>query len=218
MNVQYRPRACLVPLVLSLALAAAATGIASADELGTAPSSPTFDFDRAAEHPLIEFTVRHDELVDEDPTPLLRLYGDGSVHVHVPIYMKGAGTYRMSMSDAALEALLSSLASHGVLDFEHDRVVAAKDVAEQSRHARDGSWIHISDTSWTLIRVRLDRYDPQGTGLDAGPLDRQIRWPDVDWHAEHYPNVAAISGLAEAQRTLVALIDSAKRTPAFEEN
>lgn len=213
------PRRVLFATFLAFSILAALTSVPifAADGLGALPNRAQFDFATDRDNLVIEFTMRHDELAENDPTPLLRIYGDGTVAVHIPEYWQGAGDYRMTLSEPDLRAMIESFATRGVLDFDRARVEASKAVAEEARRRRDNTSIHISDTSWTKLRIHLDRYDPFGTGLAADSLDRQIVWPDVEWHVEHYPEIAALRGLAEAQRAVYALIETAKQTPALAE-
>lgn len=187
-----------------LALVPALAGAAGLD--GSAGAA-RFAFPTESDFLVIEYSMHHDELAENDPTPLLRIYGDGSVLVHVPRYMKGAGDYRLQLSRERLRALVSSLASYGVLDFDGERTKQVTAAAEIARHQRDGSFVHISDTSWTRLRVRLEQYDPLGTGLDADGLDRRIAWPNLGWHLEHYPQIESLQGLAAGERLLRSFLD-----------
>lgn len=209
-----RHRSAAILAMLSVLMLAPAVGAAEIDPL---PTRALFDFADDRDNLVIEYTMRHDELAENDPIPMLRIYGDGTVNVHVPTYWKGAGDYRMTLSETELRGLIESFAARGVLDFDAEQVERAKDAAENARRNREGTEIHISDNSWTLIRVRLDSYDPMGTGLTADALDRRIKWANVDWHAEHYPGVSAFRGLAEAQQTLYDLVQTAQQTPALGE-
>ncbi len=202
---------CTAVLITGLLASLPGATLAS---VGVDPPSPArFDYPTSADHLLISYSVRHDELAENDPTPLLRIYGDGTVHVHIPRYMRGAGAFRMTLDEQALRALVDSLAQNGVLGFEHAQVQERLRQAESARFARDQTHIHISDSSWSTFRVNLSLYDPMGTGLVREGLDREVVWRDVAWHAEQYPNVTDLQGLSAAEQTLRAFLRHPSLTP-----
>jgi hypothetical protein len=193
----------------------AAPGISIAAVGNDPPSPARIGFPADSDHLLIAFSLNHDELAENDPTPLLRVYGDGAVQVHIPRYMRGAGDFRMKLDGQALRSLVDALHRQGVLGFDREQVVERRRQAETARFAREQTYLNISDTTWTTLRVHLDLYDPLGTGLISEGLDREIVWPNVAWQAEQYPEVVALQGLAAAERTLRTLLADEKLT-AFE--
>ena len=56
-------------------------------------------------------------ILDEDPTPLLRVYGDGLVRIHFPVYMTRAGDYTLQLDPSELQDLVGSFVDGGLMDF-----------------------------------------------------------------------------------------------------
>ncbi|MEM7481972.1 MAG: hypothetical protein AAF481_12425 [Acidobacteriota bacterium] len=169
-------------------------------------------FPPAANHLLVEYTVLHDELEENDPVPLLRIFGDGRALVHIPRYMRGAGDFQMNLDPGELDALVRSFEENGVLAFDGERLADQKRLADQARLAEEQAELHISDTSWTLLTIRLSLYDPAGNGLVESGLEREIVWPDVAWQAENYLQIRGLQGLAAAERGLRALLSDPRLT------
>ena len=86
-------------------------GTAAQDE---APSEAV-SYSRAPQEVVVSYLEELGLLVDEDPGPSLKVYGDGRVEVHYPAYMKRAGDYRLRLSDSEMGALLRSLVRSGLL-------------------------------------------------------------------------------------------------------
>lgn len=63
-------------------------------ETNQAPGlQPVFAFSATSSEPVIEYDVVHHLLAERDPSPLLRIYGNGRVHDHFPAYMRRADDY-----------------------------------------------------------------------------------------------------------------------------
>ncbi|MEM9595741.1 MAG: hypothetical protein AAGD06_15830 [Acidobacteriota bacterium] len=205
MDFHPRSRAALGS-ILVLLLCGAGTAFAQT------PTPAQLDYPDDPDFMVLEYTVTHDELAENDPIPLLRIYGDGTVRVHIPVYMKGAGDFSLKLPADELRSLLTAVDAAGVLGFDAERVAESKAEAVEARFQRDGTYLDISDTSWTHIRVRLETYQPAASGAPAGSFDRQIRWPDVAWHAEHYPSLVEVRNLANVEQRLRGLL----RHPALQ--
>ena len=74
-----------------------------------------------ADEPVIEYNLVHGMLAQPDPVPLLRVYGDGRVHVHFPAYMKRAGDYELLLNQVELDELLRQLDDNGIMSFDKAR-------------------------------------------------------------------------------------------------
>ena len=165
-------------------------------------SKARFDFPQERDHLLIEYGMHHDELAENDPTPWVRIYGDGTVLVHRPQYVRRAGSFRMQLDDVALDGLVATMVDLGVVELEADRLDESIRRADAARESKDGTRVHISDHSWSRFQIHLSLWDPQGTGLDTGPRSHEIRFADVEWQAGRWPGIPSLQGLAAVERSL----------------
>lgn len=86
----------------------------------------------------------------------------------------------------------------------------------------------IYDAPLTVIELHLDAYRPaQEAGPTGGPafgsrvatieVDRQIRWYALRWDAEWFPEVEALTRLADVEQRLEALFDRPDLMPVGED-
>ncbi len=179
-----------------LAVFILAPAVYAAEEAGVSPAVPRFQFSSEAVDPVIEYTLIHHMLAEQDPQPLVRVYGDGRVHVHIPAYMKRAGDYELRLNKAALDALVLSLAEDGIIDFSPAAVRQQKQQFESQQRASHGTLFHVSDVTETVIQIRLDEYQ---SGPGAGRiknLKRRFSWNNLEHDARRFRQLAAIQRAA----------------------
>lgn len=151
--------------------------------------------------PVIEYTLVHNLLADNDPAPLLRVYGDGRVRVHRPVYMKNAGDFEMQLSPLELDDLLGSLAADGIVDF--DAAAARRERQQGIAQQRDSTGVlyEISDVTDTLITVRLEAYRSHPAAPLISNLHKQLRWDNLEQDARRFSgNARLVRAAAGAQR------------------
>ena len=71
------------------------------------PIAPYVEF--KASNLILTYSIIIPMLENRDPTPLLRLYEDGKVHVHYPNYMKKAGDYISFINEEQVKTLFKPL-------------------------------------------------------------------------------------------------------------
>ena len=92
--------------------AAAIVGLAAA-VVASAQTPLAF---QASENPsTVVMQLTQDVGVEGDDTPLLRIYGDGRVLVHFPVYMRRAGDYGLRLDSTELDGLLQTFVQGGWL-------------------------------------------------------------------------------------------------------
>lgn len=161
-----------------------------------------FDYPRSADFVVVEYTQSHEMLSNEDTTPLLRIFGDGRVVVHYPVYMKRAGDYEMRLSDAQLQALLSQLEQNQVLTFSPGRLVSRIRSLKQALIQSTGVVTERSDNTNTKINVYLENYVPATTGVAQSNFRQSINWKNLDWQAKSLPSVTELTNIANAEKIL----------------
>ncbi len=159
--------------------------------------------------PILTLTREHGMVRGLEDRPLVRVYANGLVHVHVPPYMKGAGHYRYRLETAELDRLLRGLDDDGVMRFDAQAVRAERSAAEAARHAASGERFVTLDS--TKTRIELDFASFGRAGETPAALKNVIEWADVGIEALRYPQVHGLTGLAAAEASLLALMDDPRR-------
>lgn len=156
---------------------------------------------RGAEEVVVSYLEALGEIEDEDPGPSLKVYGDGRVLVHYPAYMKRAGDYELQLSDSELDALMRSLVSKGVLDFNEAAARASTEEVLETARAEQREVTYRSDASVISIEV------------NANQVERSVSWRDLRQDAVLFPQVMAIQDLAAVHRELRQLMEREDLTP-----
>jgi len=159
---------------------------------------------------LISFREVFPEFADQDPTPLVRIYGDGRVVVFHPAYMKQAGQYEMTLSRDELEDLVLQL-TPVLVNFDPKDVKQQKKALDDLLLASASGWDEItyfqdSDAEISVFRVNVDAYLPAGTSdkqVIAADLERS--WRGLRFDARDYAGIEPIQALMRAEDTLRAL-------------
>jgi hypothetical protein len=168
---------------------------------------PQIRFSSNAVDPVIEYTLVHHMLAEQDPQPLLRVYGSGRVHVHLPLYMKRAGDYELHLTRTELDKLLHSLVQDGIIDFDHAAVKQQKQQIASQQRASAGVLFHVSDVTETVINIKLDEYQRgPGTSRIAG-LKRQFTWKNLEHDAKRFRQLNTLQGAAAATQRLHSFIN-----------
>ena len=163
---------------------------------------PVFHFSATSSEPVIEYNVVHHMLAQQDPVPLLRVYGDGRVHVHFPAYMKRAGDYEMYMNRVQLNDLLRQLADDGIMDFDPAAAKQEKKQLEAARRAASGALFHASDASDSHINIKLGQYQRSAASPRISGFSRQFRWRNLEFDAKNIPESVVIKKAANAEAIL----------------
>lgn len=156
---------------------------------------------------------------NEDQTPLLRIYGDGLVRIHFPVYMKRAGNYTLQLTQRELQSLVESFVTSGLIEFSPEatraqmRGLAAESRAQApTRQPRQLSTR--SDETLVSIEINLNRYVP-AVGRARNDVTTRISWAGAQGDAADFASLDPLQALAAAERRLLALTerDDATRIP-----
>lgn len=171
---------------------------------------PQFQFSATNNQPIITYTLIHKMLANSDPIPMLQVYGDGRVHAHFPEYMKNAGDYQMQLSRPELIALIRSLAQDGVLDFDHRSTSLHKEQMDTQQRSASGTLFHVSDTTETVIDIRLDSYQSSPAAKRITNFSKKFKWKNLEQDAKRYPQIPAITRAAASTQMLHSLFNRAR--------
>lgn len=188
---------------ITVALACAVLAIAV---IPAAAQSPVVEFPSFAGAVVLEYNVIHHMLAQPDPEPLMRIFADGRVRVHYPVYMAKAGDYEVRLSTAELHGLFDELATSGIMDFDAEAVSAEKERVEAVERA-GGVLHHVSDVSETVIDIRVKSYRPAGSAAAIADFEKSIRWPNIHTDAQRFKGIAEVQALARAVERLRAIIN-----------
>lgn len=163
-------------------------------------------YSRAASDVALEYYRIIPMVAEDDPDPLVRVYGDGRYVTHIPRYMKGAGRYEGRISLGQLNRLMASIEQRGLLDF-NPRIVQAqieqKELQRRRQAAAEGKTgeLHVvTDKEGTRILVHL---------TDGGQrTTREIIWWGLRHDARRFPDIRVLDQLASLKVDLEALVDT----------
>lgn len=176
-------------------------------EVGSAAAPPAhFSWNRDPGAVVVSYREIWGELAEQDPVPLIRVFGDGRILVHHPVYTHQAGDYEMWLQPTELEDLLSSLLAKGLATFEPSVVNDRKQTQQQARlntalAAKKPTVVYtVADATISVFELNL-------TAVSAGELRRKISWPGLRSDADRYPDVEPIQQLRAAELQLRGLLD-----------
>ena len=109
---------------IRLAVLLAAAGLVALALLTrTAYAQATFEYAAVPDALVIQLS-QDVGILDADPTPLLRVYGDGLARIHFPVYMRRAGDYTLQLDQRELQDLLALFVQGGLIDFSPEATQA----------------------------------------------------------------------------------------------
>lgn len=203
----------LFPLIFLTARSIPLLGVALMGLLPPLLAQVSFQYAQVPNTLVVEMRRTSGEIGDPDPIPLLRIYGDGSVRVHFPSYLKRAGDYELQLSRTEMESLLASLIEkQGLLGFDplaatRQKAQIAQQATTAAQQARiQGSVSKLMDGDTTVIEIHLDSYTASN-GITTTDLSKKISWYGLQWDAQQYPGVQTLKNLAAAERELLALCE-----------
>ena len=201
---------CSLLFVSVFLLLHGASGIA-AEEKGkpTERTYPAFKYSETAAEPVIEYNLVHRMLAKPDPVPLLRIYGNGRVHVHYPAYMTRAGNYELQLSQSELRTLLRALATDGIIDFDPAATRYQRQQFDAQQRAATGTLFYVSDSSDTVIGIRLNEYQKRPGTARILNLEKRFIWPDLKQDARRFPQLREITNANKAAQRLDTLLHRA---------
>ncbi len=197
----------LVCLVLAVVSAAP---VAAAD---TGPlAQAVVDYSRDPGTLLVSFREVWPEFRDQDPTPLVRVFGDGRVVAYFAAYMNRAGQYEMRLPPDELEALLLQL-TPVLLAFDEEQVKRDRQAAEEllraaALAAEEPTLFYVADAEYSSFHLNIEGYRPGGElGLTISKPELDRTWRGLRFDAERYPELGAIQDLWQVEQTLRALTE-----------
>ena len=165
----------------------------------------TFGYETSSLDPVIVYSDVIHMIANRDEQALMTIYGDGTVLVHHPVYMKKAGDYEMKLSQPELTALLETLADDGLLEFDAAKTERDKKLYDSTNNP-SGNLTHISDNVTTQIAVSLKEYKPATSNTKQLNYKKNINLKNIEHDLKRYAAVGQIQKLGNSINNLKALL------------
>jgi hypothetical protein len=197
-----RRKPIIIWLILAMIYAAPVISI----DISPDPKA-TIEYSRDPGTELVLFREVLTEFADQDPTPLIRIYGDGRVVVFHAAYMKQAGQYEMMMSRVELEALLLQI-TPVLMGFKTEDVNSQKEAMDELLWAaatdpEDLVLFHDSDADISVFHLNIDTYQPDGTqGIRISKPELDRSWRGLRYDARDYLGIEPVQALMQAELSL----------------
>jgi hypothetical protein len=138
---------------------------------------------------LIEYDFRSDGPINNDPTPLVRVFGDGRLAVAIPWFRKDRGFYEGQLAPEELAELLGDIEASRVPDLDPVAVAREKSATQSSEQ----TLIIRSETEITRFAF----------ALAGAKTMRESTWRQLRLDAERYgKQVEELAGLWRVDRRL----------------
>lgn len=172
-------------------------------------SLTSFTFETDAIEPVIQYHNIVDMIADRDDQPTMKIYGNGLVQVHHPVYKKNTGDYEMQLSQKDLISLLETFANDGLMDFDSAKIKQRKKTIDDELK-KQGKLHHISDSVTTQIDINLKSYRSSKTAIQQSGYKKRIRLKDIEHDVKRYKSVSEIQKTGNSIGKLRSLLSHDK--------
>ena len=160
--------------------------------------------------PFIEMTRIPDGLAQPDLTPMLKIYGDGTVLVHHPKYMKNAGQYTMRLKPSELKVLLKKISRLGLGDYEDKKIKHRRNLMRKQKFDRAKTTgvfpMEPSEDTTTLIKLNLEVLPADLRTTKTKRFEqRAFRYHGLQTDAKQYPQIRELLELADIESDLIGV-------------
>lgn len=190
-------------LVSALGVFSSTEGIA--EPAASVKNSSSFSYDMNSSEPVIVYHNVVHMLKNRDEQPMLKIYGNGLVQVHHPVYTNNAGDYEMQLSQQELGELLESLSDDGLMAFDDAKVKQKKKDMDRIKSQR-GELYYISDSVTTEIQINLKKYKPANSAINHTNFKKRIRLKDIEQDLKQYKSIDEIQKTGKGINKLKSLL------------
>ena len=200
MNFQHLSRLNILPIwIIDVFFIICCASIAQGEQLSQQQAD-----DKIGQYMLIlEYRYYSDELVGDAKVPRVRVYDDGLVLVHYPVYMKRAGEYKLTLTPEELRNLVKLVENEGF--FQFDEQAALHEIAQEKGPmlTYQSHYMHTEVTAHPAIMK---------AGATATALDKPVtaHWKDLRGDAQQYDDlIPELKGLQRIGQKFESLADRA---------
>lgn len=159
--------------------------------------------------PVIHYQRHVHMLSSVDDRVSLKVFGDGRVEVHFPVYMKKAGDYEMTLERFELVALIRAFSSNGIMDF-NKKAVKARVYAHKKREQKNNAYYAISDSVESDIKIRLNQYQKNSVSRKSKNFKADFKWKNIEHAAARYSDITELSRANQSVLLLKELMTDAR--------
>ncbi len=156
---------------------------------------------QASDAPLLLDYQREFSMLEEaDNSVDIKIFSDGTVQVHYPLFMRRAGDYRYQLNSDELDNILQSLRQLGVDEFNaaatRQALAQQQALALEAAQTGGGSMRIVTDPETTRVRIATSLI----ASVDVS--EHAFSFSGVRHQAEIYPQITALGELASALNIL----------------
>lgn len=181
------------------------------------------EFSKDSQNLVLSYTETHGIMSGDDSVTTVKVYGNGMVKVHYPVFMKRAGDYQMMLNESQLNELLQTLAKKNIPELDLEEVKSEKINQErQSRLSDNSDLFAVFDASITTLEINFDRYTKanqtqsensitenlSGFALEIVDLQKTIKWEGLRIDSNRFPNIKALQDLSAVQSIITDIAES----------
>ena len=119
--------------------------------------------------------------------PTVKVYGNGRVLVHYPVYMKLAGDYEMQLDEVELVNFIRAMSDDGMMSFDRKKVAEKMQTAKKAERNK-GELFAISDSVESIVDINLDEYQANTLSPKQKNFTKRFQWVDIEHDAKRYKN------------------------------
>ena len=165
-----------------------------------------FYFPSDPEYLILSYSY-HLPTIPPDPTPRVRIYGNGRVVVHRPLYKSSPGDFELQLSNDELDELLRSFEACGWFEATSQSIKMLQNSAREERLKAAGSTPAWFDIGTTEIALHLEEYAASGNPDEGNQLARSILAEKLEMFAEDYPEAREFGELYKCIVRLETFLD-----------
>jgi hypothetical protein len=152
---------------------------------------------------ILAYRCYSDDIIGDNKIPRVRVYQDGLVLVHYPVYMKRAGYYTLILPREELQNLVDFVVGEGLFQFNE------KDSLKAITEEKGASFTYQSHSMQTEVTAYPAL---KQSGLTAVVPDNlvTVQWKDINVDAQQYgDSIVGLQGLYRISQRFELLADRA---------
>jgi len=178
------------------------------------------EYSKNADEIILSFSETHGIMSGLKSKTTLDIYGDGTVKVFIPIFMKKAGNYQMKLGSEQLETLIQDLADKNIPEFDSQIVQSSKRIISAQKQLSSSQPVlhEVHDASVTTIELNLERYlkltdnnSKDGELFDSSNevlnMKKKIKWKGIRSDSIRFTDNVAIQQLASTHKSLTNMVN-----------
>lgn len=152
---------------------------------------------------ILEYRYYSDDIIGDDRIPRVRVYQDGFVIVHYPVYMKRAGYHTLTLTSEELQNLVDLIVEEGFFQFNE------KDSLEQIAKEKGSSFTYQSHSMQTEVTAYPAIKQVGVTALVHNDLVT-VHWKNIEVDIQEYgDSIVGLNGLYRISQRFEQLADRA---------